>query len=337
MGFKELIKKIPQHKKKAAQTQPEEKKTEEKQEVQARINDNRESANVIKDRLEKLRMKISGMGKNGALTEERIEQVDKLLQSVQDKLDSPTDVLLDVKALDDAALELIHAIGEYLDKGSEKQLLLSQQTLCECLFEKRSSSSVRDVEYGTLMLRYALLELQSDVTVRFRDSLQKEWDETLDLMNRFRQENRDRTELSAIFMDQEAQLENAKQQIQSYAGLMLRIKSQMKNLQSLPEEISLQKLTQAIAEIEDDMRRRMEEQAAQIKEYREQSLRSMEASKLSREKIRASLPGISLESEEQANRLVKEHELAQEEAREIQKKYAQEQAAEEQNANQLVN
>lgn len=337
MGLKEFIKGILSDKKETAQTHPEEEKSDDKQIIQDRINNNRESANVIKDRLEKLRAKISNMDKNGALTEEKIEQIDKLLKSVQEKLDSPTDILLDVKDLDDAAIELIDTIGAYLDKGSEKQLLISQKTLCECLFDKRPSSSMRDVEYGTLMLRYALLELQSDVTVRFRDSLQKEWDETLDLMNRFRQENRDRTELSAIYMDQEAQLENAKQQIQVYAGLMLRIKNQMENLQTLPEGISLQELTQTINAIENEMRKQMEEQADQIKEYREQSWRSMEASKLSLERIRASLPGISLESEEQAERLLKEHALEREEAQKIQEECAQEQAAEEQNVNQLVN
>lgn len=311
-------------------------KVDEKQALQERINQNRISGGVIKLRLEELRAKILLLNKNDILNTEKIDKVDCLLKNVQDKLESPVDVLQDVHSLDEAAIELIQVMTNYVEKSGAHMLLSSLTTLCECLVNARSSGDVRTIEYGMLKMRYIVLDLQKEATERHRDNLQKSCAEVLTHVQQFVNENRDTMDLNAVYMSECTQLLNAKQEIDVYIGLMIRIKSEMDRLETLPADMPIQEVTAIISGIENDMREQLKTKAEQIASYREQSARNMVQSKLALEKVQSILPGVSMEAEEESRRLFSAELLAQAEAQAQTKERVETQAEKDAQQNQLT-
>jgi len=277
-------------------------------EIQETINRNMEHAANIKLSLESLKKSIERKARSGKWGDEwkdaDLEEIYEIISDIQEDLEKPVPIPLDVHKLDSTAEMLIDAlknIGEHL---SPKDYIRALDDLASVIATQRRSERARDVQLGSLALLLYLLEWKSQVLETRMDALADRQEAINKEIRRRQRRDLPTQELTAQSNDIETELTLMDNQLMQMDDEKSAIETKIATLKNDNSDVSTQTLREILDDINKELVQKREDARKQIKQAEGKAIEHLVSSKEELEKTLNDMPVSTPESEQDAARAI---------------------------------
>lgn len=302
-----------------------EQKTEE-QKLRDTINDNIEHGKEVAASIEELRFVLNKTERFDV----QMENIDNMLTAVQDKLSAAVDVVVDVSGLDRSANEMITMLKENAGTCSTENWINGFEALCNTVVKYRFSGDIRIIRQSEFALDVLRLDIAIVENKKALDIHKNSRLEVQEKMLEYMKMDKDTTQLNALSNQLDAQIKTAEASVTAYEGLKKVYEVQLDTMKALPNNISAEEYQNRISTIMMEHTEQTKLKAAELERVHQASLMVGEMIKMRAQEIEDLLPGVSMESRQETERILNVAKL------EGQKQQMKEEQAHEQEEEQTV-
>lgn len=297
------------------------------------INKNIKSGKHIADKIEEFRCALNKTERFA----EQMENIDKMLKAIQDKLSAAVDVMVDAESFDRSAEALIDILVGYADRCSTELWTKGFSDLCSALIKDRFSGSLHAMKQTELAMDIVRLEISLEVEKKALAGHTNRKIELSKKMIEFLENNKDTVQLNTLDKELNMLIMTTKNTIEALEGLKGAYEEQLETIKSISVDISPDELAEKIGALQKESAAQLEAKAAELAKAHELNLMTYETIRLSEQKIADMLPGISLEAEMETARIVNAAMLAEQEQQTKEKQIEEQEIERTEEAEELLN
>lgn len=249
-------------------------------EVQDTMQENLENGNKIKTAIEQLRFTLGNRAESCPLNAEQREKIDQVLMGIQNELDKPVDVMLDVRELDVSVEGLVNVLDGVVEVYTAADWQRVLDKIYTVVHDKRRSSLKKDVQHGALQMEVFKVELQENTTKKYIETLENQKRKIDAEIDRLLQARTPAPELVSERKILEMDCLTQQDAIKQYQQLKTILLNKIERLENLPLDVSLEVLSKMVEDINNEQRESITRLSSQVRGCYDHAVKEMERIKI---------------------------------------------------------